>query len=176
MPPIDEFQRDTPIVTVIGGASMDVYGKSTDGIRDRDSNPGQVHNSPGGVARNIAENLARLNINCRLITAVGDDQHGEMLLAQGSASGIDMQLVQRVDSASTSTYLAVLDDTGDMQVAISDMRIMDELGSDKLAAHQSVIEESSLIILDANLPALLGAHVNAGQPEGSLYLAGFSFS
>jgi len=143
---------NAPIVTVIGGASVDIYGKSTDPICDRDSNPGEVHTSPGGVARNIAENLARLDINCRLITAIGDDQHGEMLLAQGSASGIDMRLVQRVDSAPTSTYLAVLDDTGDMQVAISDMRVMDELNAERLAAHRSAIEESSLIIVDANLP------------------------
>lgn len=139
------------IVTVIGGASVDIYGKSTDALRDHDSNPGNVHTSPGGVARNIAENLARLDVDCRLITAIGDDQHGEMLLAQGSASGIDMRLVQRVDSAPTSTYLAVLDDNGDMQVAISDMRIMDELNAERLAVHRSAIEESSLIILDANL-------------------------
>lgn len=144
--------ENTPLVTVIGGASIDIYGKSTDAMRDRDSNPGKVQTSPGGVARNVAENLARLDVNCRLITAVGDDQHGELLLAQGSASGIDMRLVQRVDSAPTSTYLAVLDDSSDMQVAISDMRIMDELNADRLAAHRSAIEESSLIIVDANLP------------------------
>jgi len=143
---------NTQFVTVIGGASIDIHGKSTDAIRDRDSNPGKVRTSPGGVARNIAENLTRLDVNCRLVTAIGDDQHGEMLLAQGSASGIDMQLVQQMDSAPTSTYLAVLDDTGDMQLAISDMRIMDELSAERLAAHQSAIEESSLIILDANLP------------------------
>lgn len=139
------------IVTIIGGASIDIYGKSIEAARNHDSNPGEVHTSPGGVARNIAENLARLDMNCRLITAIGDDQHGEMLLAQGAASGIDMRLVQRADSAPTSTYLAVLDDTGDMQVAISDMRVMDELGIEQLAAHQNAIEESSLIILDANL-------------------------
>lgn len=143
---------NTPLVTVIGGASVDVYGKSTKAVRDHDSNPGEVHTSPGGVARNIAENLARLGVNCQLITAIGDDQYGEMLLAQGSASGIDMRLVQRLDSAPTSTYLAVLDNSGDMRVAISDMRVMDELGGEQLAIHQNVIEESSLIILDANLP------------------------
>ena len=143
---------NTKFVTVIGGASIDIHGKSTDAIRDRDSNPGKVRTSPGGVARNIAENLTRLDVNCRLVTAIGDDQHGEMLLAQGSASGIDMQLVQQMDSAPTSTYLAVLDDTGDMQVAISDMRVMDEFSIERLAAHQSAIEGSSLIIVDANLP------------------------
>ena len=143
---------NTAIVTVIGGASVDIYGKSTDAIREHDSNPGTVHKSPGGVARNIAENLARLDVNCQLITAIGDDQHGEMLLAQGSASGIDMRFVQRVDSVPTSTYLAVLDDTGDMQVAISDMRVMDKISIEQLAAHRSAIEGSALIIVDANLP------------------------
>jgi pseudouridine kinase len=44
---------NTQVVTIIGGASVDIYGKSTDAIREHDSNPGTVHKSPGGVARNI---------------------------------------------------------------------------------------------------------------------------
>lgn len=140
-----------PYVTVVGGANIDVFGRSLKSLRDRDSNPGEVHSSPGGVARNIAENLARLDVDCRLITAIGDDQNGELLLAQGSAAGIDMQGVQRIEHLPTSSYLSILDSTGDMHAAIADMRIMDELSADRLAPLQNIIENSSLIILDANL-------------------------
>jgi len=141
-----------PFATVIGGANIDVQGKSRAALRDHDSNPGDVHISPGGVARNVAENLARLGVSCRLITAVGNDQYGQMIMKNCADAGIDTRSVHQIDQLPTSTYLSVLDDTGDMHVAISDMRIMDELSADLLTPQRSIIEQSSLIVLDANLP------------------------
>jgi pseudouridine kinase len=89
----------TPRVCVIGGANVDIHGAAYQPLRLRDSNPGSVHVSPGGVARNVAENLSRLGVDCRLVTAVGKDPHGEMLLAHGRETGIDMRYVQELESA-----------------------------------------------------------------------------
>ena len=44
----------------IGGANMDIHGRSDRQLIMRDSNPGSLHTSLGGVCRNICENLARL--------------------------------------------------------------------------------------------------------------------
>jgi pseudouridine kinase len=143
---------EAPFVAVIGGANMDIHGRSHNALRRNDSNPGTVHTSPGGVARNIAENLARLGIDCRLISAIGDDQHGRMLMQLGREAGVDMQHVQQLESAATSTYLSVLDTTGDMQVAIADMSIIDELNAGRLQQYQAMLNQASLIVLDTNLP------------------------
>jgi pseudouridine kinase len=144
--------RLSPRVCVLGGANVDIHGAAYQPLRLRDSNPGSVHVSPGGVARNVAENLSRLGVDCRLVTAVGRDPHGEMLLTHGREAGIDMRYVQELDSAPTSTYLAVLDRTGDMQVAVADMDIMDQLTATKLEPLRNAVGESSLIVIDANLP------------------------
>ena len=144
-------ERNAPLVTVIGGANIDVQGKSHQALLDHDSNPGDVHISPGGVGRNVAENLARLGVPCSLVSAVGDDEYGRTLMQSCLDAGIDAQGMEIIEAHPTSTYLSVLDEAGDMQVAISDMSIMDDLGADRLSAHRDVIEESSLIILDANL-------------------------
>jgi pseudouridine kinase len=45
---------DAPYVVVIGGMNMDIHGAPDSELRMRDSNPGAVRTSPGGVARNIA--------------------------------------------------------------------------------------------------------------------------
>ncbi|MGI9223144.1 MAG: carbohydrate kinase family protein [Woeseiaceae bacterium] len=156
-------------VTVIGGANVDIFGRSFEALQEQDSNPGQVHTSPGGVARNIAENLARLHVRCHLVTAVGNDQNGEMLLAQGSTVGIDMQGVQRIEELSTSTCMSVLDSNGDMRVAIADMGIMDRLDANRLASQKDVIERSSLIILDANLPDDALAWLTNKFPEHTIF-------
>jgi pseudouridine kinase len=138
-------------VVVIGSANVDIHGSPAKKLRMRDSNPGTVHTSAGGVARNIAENLARLGANCRLISAVGNDQHGRMLLQQGRNAGIDMRYVAQLESAPTSAYLSVLDLDGDMHVAISDMTIIDALDSQRLRMHETMLRQAALIVIDTNL-------------------------
>jgi len=142
---------DSPFVVVIGGANIDIHGKSLKALRRKDSNPGTVHTSAGGVARNIAENLARLGIDCRLISAIGNDYHGQMLMRLSHDAGIDMRYVHEIASTPTSTYLSVLDDSGDMQVAIADMGIIDQLDAKRLRPQQAMLQQSSLMILDCNL-------------------------
>ena len=142
---------DTPFTVVIGGANIDICGAPTGDLYMRDSNPGTVDVSPGGVARNIAENLARLGVQCRLITAVGTDYHGDLLCEQGQATGIDMGYVLRVDAQPTSTYVSVLDDTGDMLVAINDMSIVDEIRPERLRRHAPMLKRARLIVADTNL-------------------------
>lgn len=144
---------DESFAAVIGGANLDIHGKPQNTLRSRDSNPGIVHTSPGGVARNIAENLSRLGIACRLVSAVGDDEHGRILLQSGQDAGVDMRYVEQFPSSTTSTYLSVLDDDGDMQLAVSDMSVMERLDVDHLRQYRSMLERSSLIIVDTNLAA-----------------------
>ena len=76
----DYLLREGPYAVVIGGANMDICGCSHDNLRIGDSNPGKVRTSAGGVGRNIAENLARLGTDTRLLSAVGNDQYGHHLL------------------------------------------------------------------------------------------------
>ena len=143
---------DAPFVVVIGGANIDIHGKSDEPLRGKDSNPGSLHTSAGGVARNVAENLARLGVDSRLVSAVGNDHHGEMLLHLSREAGVDVTNVQEIDSAPTSTYLSVLDDSGDMHVAIADMSVIDHLNAKRLQSMRPTLQQSALLIIDSNLP------------------------
>ncbi|MDA0706998.1 MAG: PfkB family carbohydrate kinase [Proteobacteria bacterium] len=144
---------DAPFVTVIGGANIDIHGRSAGKLLNRDSNPGTVLTSAGGVARNIAENLVRLGVDCRLISAIGQDHHGQMLLRFCQDAGINVQYVHEISTAQTSSYLAVLDETGDLRVAINDMGIVDQLTPARLDLQRAMLEQSSLLVIDCNLPA-----------------------
>ena len=70
-------------VAIVGGANVDIGGIPTSLLRSRDSNPGSITTTCGGVARNVAEDLARLGVDSRLITLLGNDQYGEMIIALG---------------------------------------------------------------------------------------------
>lgn len=142
---------EASFVVVIGGANIDIHGKSAETLRAHDSNPGSVRLSAGGVARNVAENLARLGVDTRLVSAVGDDYHGKLLMRLSREAGINLQHVQEIAGAPTSTYLSVLDAAGEMQVAISDMSIIDRLTADRLRPLEGMLGEAALLILDTNL-------------------------
>ena len=46
---------------VIGASNLDIKGQTDAHLVAHTSNPGSVQSMPGGVARNVAENLARLD-------------------------------------------------------------------------------------------------------------------
>ena len=76
-------------IIVIGGANLDIKAKSLAVNHFGTSNPSRISTSPGGVARNIAHNLARLGASVGLITVIGDDHQGEAVLEATKAAGVE---------------------------------------------------------------------------------------
>ena len=136
---------------VIGGANMDIYGTPTNLLISGDSNPGVIKTNPGGVARNIAENLARLGVKCHMFSVLGQDKYGDMILEQGSEVGINMDAVLRTDDNPTPTYLSVLDGNGDLEVGINDMAALKELTPEYLLKNRGQIYEASVVVADTNM-------------------------
>ncbi len=143
-------------VTVIGGANVDILG-SVDANRG-DSNPGLVRTSPGGVGRNIAENLARIGVSTRLVTAPGEGEGGETIARSCAEVGIELLAVPSPDLAAPR-YLAIMDECGDLAVAVNDMRALDAVTPDAVEAFSAAIDDSAAIVLDTNVPAETLAYV-----------------
>ena len=125
--------------------------KATNTHRLATSNPGVVTTTAGGVARNIAHNLARLGANVALISAVGVDSYGDMLLRHTEMVGVDIASVQRVNLA-TGTYVAMLDHEGELISAVSDMTILKSLTPEVIAERAAMLEGAKFIVADCNLP------------------------
>jgi pseudouridine kinase len=79
------------------------------------------------VARNVAENLARLGQPAKLISVVGKDRPGDKLLEYTAAAGVDVSAVLRTDLYPTGFYMGVLDPRARLRFAVDDMRVMSEL-------------------------------------------------
>lgn len=138
-----------PRITVVGGANADIIGIPDGRFRLRDSNPGHVRRSPGGVARNIAENLARIGAEARLVTAFGDDEIAAWLKQECTDDGIDISHSIDVSGIPGCRYLAVLDATGDLAAAVNDMRALDALTPEMLTEDAFVGMDA--VVLDTNL-------------------------
>ncbi len=143
--------KEKDYVTVIGGANIDLIGFPVGKLNLYDSNPGKIKISLGGVGRNISENLAKIGIDTKLITAIGDDLYGRKILNECKLSGIDMENSLILKNNSSSTYLSVLDENRDMKVAISHMDIIDELSIDFMRQKSSVIKNSKCVVVDTNI-------------------------
>ena len=143
---------ETGYVVVVGGANMDIAGTPAAPLVARDSNPGTVRLSPGGVGRNIAHNLALLGVDTRLVTCFGDDTQAAGLKAGCETAGIDLAASFTVAGGTTSTYLYVTDEAGDMEVAINDMAILEELTRERLAERLELMRGAALVFVDTNLP------------------------
>lgn len=141
---------DRPAAVVIGGANVDMKARSAAPATPQTSNPGHASMAPGGVGRNIAENLARLGDRVHLITMVGRDALGVGLLEHTAAAGVRVDHVARTDHA-TGTYTVVLDANGEMIIAISDMAAIEDLGPEQLQSARDVISTAGVLVLDGNL-------------------------
>lgn len=143
-------------VLVIGSAGIDVKGRPAGQLAWEVPNPGQVRNSVGGVARNIAENLARLEVETVLLTAVGKDAAGRRVLRKSADAGVDTTHVRVVPQARTGTYLALLKPGGDLLVAVSDFQVINMIDSDYLLEHEALFAGAAMVVIDATLaPATL---------------------
>lgn len=137
-------------VCVIGAASVDLAGHSESPVVMRDSNPGSLHVSWGGVGRNIAENLARLDVPVHLVTVLGDDIFSRQLQRHATDCGISMH-ARIVQDAVTPAYVCINDTNGELVVAVAAMKLLDQLDEGWVQENAQIIDGAGLCVIDANL-------------------------
>lgn len=159
----DPAHTNNTYVLVLGGANMDISGSTAQPLVLADSNPGRIRCAPGGVGRNIAENLARLGTPTRLLSAVGDDLYGRSLLDTTRNAGVNVEGCWVLAEHATSTYLSLHGPDGDMAVAINDMGIIDCITPERLAARTPWLH-CAAVVVDCNMgaPALEWLFANCG--------------
>lgn len=137
---------------VVGGANVDIGGRSRAPLVAADSNPGTISLSLGGVGRNIAHNLRLMGSDVKLLTAYGDDMNGAHLEHSCAQLGIDLKCALKRRGETTSTYLYIADPAGEMVLAVSDMAICDRITPQYLADNMSVLRSARVVVADTNIP------------------------
>lgn len=146
------YPGSSPIL-ILGAAGLDVIGRIESDLHTGTSNPARIRMSFGGVARNVAENLARLGQPVRLVTVVGKGQFGDDILGYTQKAGVDVSAAIRTASFPTGFYMAVLNESGQLHFAVDDMRLISELSPDHLRDHAELFASASMVFMDANLPS-----------------------
>lgn len=131
---------------------MDIGGQSFLPLVVKDSNPGKVTVSFGGVGRNIAHCMSLLGIRTEMLTALGDDFYASGILASCEEAGIGISRALRLPGENTSTYLYLNDCDGDMAMAVADMEICRQITPAYLEPQLPLLEDASVVVFDTNIP------------------------
>ena len=143
-------------ICVLGGMNMDIIGAPAEELCLKDSTPGRVQLTPGGVGRNMAENLVRMGFKVELMAPIGNDAFAKLLQESCLKQGISLRHAPRLPLPS-GVYLCVLDNNGDMHIAINDVMICSAIKPQMIG--MGVINASDGLLLDANLPVPVLEHV-----------------
>lgn len=146
-------------VAVIGAANIDIGGTPTNPLIPADSNPGDISINYGGVGRNIADNLSRLGVPVKLITVVGSDVLGADMLKHCESLGMDVSNVLHIPDRTSSMYLYINNEHGDMEMAIDHMSLVSEITPAYLDSVREVIEGATAVVMDANISAEAFMHL-----------------
>lgn len=144
-----------PYALVFGVSIYDIFGFTDTSFRAYDSNPGRVKVSYGGVCRNIAENMARINLNTKFISIVGDDEKGHSIMQHAQTMNFDMSDSLIIEGASTPTYLAILDEKGEMVSAVVDLKIADNFTPEFIDSKEEEIVNAEYMFFGADNPGII---------------------
>jgi pseudouridine kinase len=161
-----------PSVLCIGGCVIDRVGETLD-AKERlyTSNIGVMRASIGGVARNVAENLARLGTRVAMASRLGDDAEGRDVMQASREAGVEMSRVTVDSTRRTASYTAVFNGAGELVIGLADMAIFDAITPAEARDWVAGAPALCQLFVDANLtPETLQAI--AASKNGRLLAAG----
>jgi len=139
-------------ICVIGASNVDITGFTKNKLIYKDANIGSMKTSPGGVGRNIAENLHSLGLDVNLISVFGDDPLSQYLI--NSCKDLELNILDSLflNDAHAATFIAVMDENNDLAVGISAMNIYDGISKEFIISKLEIINEADFVVLETNMP------------------------
>ncbi len=171
-----------PPLLALGSAALDIKARLTRAPLPSTDVPGQITLKAGGVARNIAENLARLGVPVVFAGIMGADPQARLLIELSRAAGINVHPLPRSapapddllrlklpDVLLTATLNVMLGPDGRQIAGAFSGDILDALQPGDLDQLQPIIEAAPAIICDGGLPADVLLRLREMLPEETFF-------
>jgi pseudouridine kinase len=166
----------------IGSAALDIKTRLSRAPLPTTDVPGQITLKPGGVARNMAENLAHFAVPIVFAGIMGDDPQARLLIDLSRAAGLSMQPLSRSAPAPddwarlklptvlpTATLNVILGPDGRQIAGAFSGDILDALQPRDLDQLQGLIDSAPTIICDGGLPADVLLRLREMLPEEAFF-------
>ncbi len=143
---------DISKITVIGASIIDLIGFSKEKLIYEDSNSGSIERILGGVGRNIAENLKRLNFNVEFLSVFATDEFSKTLINSCNELDISIKHSLTVENSISPLYVAIMDRFNDLALGLSAMDIYDAIPDSFILDNLDTIAQNEYCVLETNLP------------------------
>lgn len=134
-------------IVVIGAVFVDIKGYPESNFIPSGRNAGRVEQVHGGVARNVAEDIANCELRPTFVSLVDNSGTGQDVIRKLNAHKVNTNYI-RTTRDGMGTWLAVFDNDGDVYSSISKrpdllpiVNILDEQGDEIFAQADSIVIE-----------------------------------
>lgn len=146
-------------VVVIGTIFIDCKGFAGGAYQPLSRNLGRIEFVHGGVARNVVENIANLEVPASFLTTVDASGIGQEVVDRLKTAGVNCDYVASVANEGMGMWLAILDEMGDLAGSISQMPQLSHFDNHLDRIGEEAIGRSSHIVLELDLNERLSARV-----------------
>lgn len=137
-------------IVVVGNVFVDIKGFPDDKYIPAGRNAGSVEFFHGGVARNVVEDIANIELRPTFVSMVDNTPQGEDVVKRLQRHKVNTDYVLSVPDG-MGIWLAIFDNTGDLLSAISKrpkmepmIRLLDEKGDEIFRDADSIVLEIDL--------------------------------
>ena len=137
-------------IVVIGNVFVDIKGFPDEKFIPKGRNVGHIEEIHGGVSRNVAEDIANVELRPTYVSLVDDNAAGEAVIKKLKSHKVNTEYIRMVPSG-MGTWLAVFDHTGDVVASISQrpdvaplLDLLEEKGDEIFANADSIVIEIDL--------------------------------
>ncbi|KAM7474970.1 hypothetical protein LguiB_022213 [Lonicera macranthoides] len=153
-----EREKDDEVEPVIiGGMVLDIHATPFVAANPRTTTPGKVCYTLGGVARNVAECMSKLRTKPYMISALGLDMAGNLLLEHWKSSGLSIEGIRRCKNIKTAIVCNIFDVKGEVAAGVASVESIEKfLTPEWIRQFECNICSAPVLMIDANLspPAL----------------------
>ncbi|XP_041015784.1 pseudouridine kinase isoform X1 [Juglans microcarpa x Juglans regia] len=140
---------------IIGGMVLDIHATPSMPANPRTTTPGKVRYVLGGVARNVAECMSKLGTKPYMISAVGLDMAGNLLIQHWKSAGLSTEGIRKQQDVVTPVVCNILDVSGELAAAVASVEAIEEfLTPEWIQQFKGNICTAPILMVDANLSPL----------------------
>lgn len=146
------FEHGDGEAVVIGGMVLDIHATPSMRANPGTTTPGKVYYVQGGVARNVAECMSKLGAKPYMISALGFDMAGNLLLNQWKSAGLSTEGILKDKDIETPVVCNVFDVDGEVAAGVASVEALEKyLTPDWIFHFKCTLLSAPVLMVDANL-------------------------
>ncbi len=137
-------------IVVFGSVFVDIKGYPTDAYIPAGRNVGRVEQVHGGVSRNIAEDIANVELRPTFVGLVDDNGVGEDVVRKLNNHKVNTRYIRRVPGG-MGTWLAIFNNDGDVVASISKRPDLSPIGDILSEQGDEIFRDADSVVVEIDM-------------------------